>query len=107
MVDAGLKRGIDNLAEKIKRGEQDAICEEFDKLKQTLYQKHGDFFKANSDKLNPDLYVSQFIEEMYNKLRTAKANMNIVKNSEKEVTNVDLLRRISQLEKIIYGNKKD
>ncbi len=40
------------------------------------------------------------------KLRTAKANMDIVKNSEKEVTNVDLLRRISQLEKIIYGDKE-
>lgn len=84
MVDAGLKRGIDNLAEKIKRGEQDAICEEFDKLKQTLYQKHGDFFKANSDKLNPDLYVSQFIEEMYNKLRTAKEGQVVDFRSELE-----------------------
>ncbi len=41
------------------------------------------------------------------KLRNAKANMNIVKNSDREVTNVDLLRRISQLENIIYGKESD
>lgn len=43
------------------------------------------------------------ILELKHKLRNAKANMEIVKKSEREVTNVDLLRRISELEKIIYG----
>ena len=43
------------------------------------------------------------ILELKHKLRNAKANMEIVKNSSREVTNVDLLRRVSQLEKIIYG----
>lgn len=43
------------------------------------------------------------ILELKQKLRNAKANMDIVKNSERQVTNVDLLRRISELEKIIYG----
>ena len=33
--------------------------------------------------------------------------MDIVKNSERQVTNVDLLRRISELEKIIYGRNND
>lgn len=50
--------------------------------------------------------MSSEILDLKYKLRTAKANMDIVKNSEKEVTNVDLLRRISQLEKIIYGDKE-
>ena len=31
-----------------------------------------------------------------------KANIDIVKKSEKEITNVDILRRLSQLEKYIY-----
>ena len=39
------------------------------------------------------------ILELKQKLRNAKANMDIVKNSERQVTNVDLLRRISELEK--------
>ena len=47
------------------------------------------------------------ILELKQKLRNAKANMEIVKNSERQVTNVDLLRRISELEKIIYGRNND
>ena len=55
-----------------------------------------------------DMKINELTNEILDlkyKLRQAKANMDIVKNSEKEVTNVDLLRRISQLEKIIYGEK--
>ena len=47
------------------------------------------------------------ILELKQKLRNAKANMDIVKNSERQVTNADLLRRISELEKIIYGRNND
>ena len=47
------------------------------------------------------------ILELKQKPRNAKANMDIVKNSERQVTNVDLLRRISELEKIIYGRNSD
>ena len=47
------------------------------------------------------------ILELKHKLRNAKANMEIVKKSEREVTNVDLLRRISELEKIIYGKNRE
>ena len=47
------------------------------------------------------------ILELKQKLRNAKANLDIVKNSERQVTNVDLLRRISELEKIIYGRNND
>jgi DivIVA domain-containing protein len=50
---------------------------------------------------------SREILDLKQKLRNAKANMEIVKNSEREITNVDLLRRISQLEKIIYGKDVD
>lgn len=47
------------------------------------------------------------ILELKHKLRNAKANMDIVKNSERQVTNVDLLRRISELEKIVLGRNDD
>ena len=47
------------------------------------------------------------ILELKQKLRNAKANMDIVKNSERQVNNVDLLRRISKLKKIIYGRNSD
>ena len=47
------------------------------------------------------------ILELKQKLRNAKANMYIVKNSERQVTNVDLLRRIKEIKKIIYGRNND
>lgn len=55
--------------------------------------------KAQIDSLNNEIL------ELKQKLRNAKANMEIVKNSNKEVTNVDLLRRISELEKIVYNDR--
>jgi len=36
-------------------------------------------------------------------IRNMKMNIEVLKQSEKEITNVDLLRRISHLEKIVYG----
>lgn len=39
-------------------------------------------------------------------LRNLKSNIETVKGSDKEITNVDLLRRISQLEKIILGHEE-
>ena len=51
----------------------------------------------------------EIIEENINlkkELRNTKEKLDIIKNSDKEITNVDLLRRISQLEKVIYGDKE-
>ena len=39
-------------------------------------------------------------------IRDLKSTINTLKNEEKEITNVDLLRRISQLEKIILGKEQ-
>ena len=39
-------------------------------------------------------------------VRDLKSTMDTLKSGEKEITNVDLLRRISQLEKIILGKEQ-
>ena len=39
-------------------------------------------------------------------VRDLKSTIDTLKNEEKEITNVDLLRRISQLEKIILGREQ-
>ena len=68
----------------------------------------NDYYAYNKKIKDLEVKIGEMNNEILDlkyKLRTAKANMDIVKNSEKEVTNVDLLRRISQLEKIIYGDK--
>lgn len=40
-------------------------------------------------------------------LRNSKLNMEVVRNSENsEISNVDIIRRLSQLEKLVYSNNK-
>ena len=39
-------------------------------------------------------------------MRSLKSSIETVKGGEKEITNVDLLRRISQLEKIVLGKEE-
>lgn len=41
-----------------------------------------------------------------NQVRNLKSSIDAAKIGEKEITNVDLLRRISQLEKIILGKEQ-
>jgi len=57
--------------------------------------------KAQIDALNNEILV------LKQKLRNAKANMDLVKNNSRQITNVDLLRRISELEKIVYGDREE
>jgi DivIVA domain-containing protein len=53
----------------------------------------------------------ELIEEnmrLKHELRNTKDKLEIIKDSSnKDVTNVDLLRRISQLEKIVFGNENN
>lgn len=46
-------------------------------------------------------------EKLKQEVRNLKSNLEALKYSEKEVTNVDLIRRVSQLEKIILGKESD
>lgn len=81
--------------------------QEVDKVLDTVI---NDYYAFNKKIKELEVQIGDMSSEILDlkyKLRTAKANMDIVKNSEKEVTNVDLLRRISQLEKIIYGDKTE
>lgn len=46
-------------------------------------------------------------EKLKTEIRNLKSNLDALKYAEKEVTNVDLIRRISQLEKIILGKENN
>ena len=68
------------------------------------YNAYNSMIREKDRQINA---LNNQILELKQKLRNAKANMDIVKNSERQVTNVDLLLRISELEKIIYGRNND
>lgn len=45
-------------------------------------------------------------QALRNEVRNLKSSIDAAKIGEKEITNVDLLRRVSQLEKIILGKEQ-
>ena len=47
------------------------------------------------------------ILDLKHQLRSANESMQLIKNGEKEVTNLDIIRRVSQLEKIVFGDKEE
>ena len=80
--------------------------QEVDKVLDMVISDYYAYERQIKEQKNQIENLNNEILELKQKLRNAKANMEIVKNSEREVTNVDLLRRISELEKVIYGSNK-
>ena len=51
----------------------------------------------------------EYLKEIANlrqELRNVKMSIDIAKGSDREVTNMDILRRVSNLEKIVYGKEE-
>ncbi len=46
-------------------------------------------------------------ESLKNEIRDLKSSVEVLKYKDKEVTNMDLIRRVSQLEKIILGKENN
>lgn len=68
-----------------------------------------DYNEYNNIIRNLEKEKKVLIEEnnlLKNEVRNLKSNIEAAKIGEKEITNVDLLRRISQLEKIILGKEQ-
>ena len=51
--------------------------------------------------------MAQENEKLRNEIRNLKSNLDALKYAEKEITNVDLIIRVSQLEKIILGKENN
>ena len=68
-----------------------------------------DYNEYNNIIRNLEIDKKLLIEEnsvLRNEVRNLKSSIEAAKIGEKEITNVDLLRRISQLEKIILGKEQ-
>lgn len=77
MEDASLNGAVVNLAEKIREGDADGICEEFDKMKIALYQKYHTYLKENKDRLDPKESVNNIIEMMYAEIISKKTGEQV------------------------------
>ena len=70
----------------------------------------GDYENFNEIIRNYEAEKEELLKEIMNlkqELRNVKMSIDAARDSEKEVTNLDVLRRISNLEKIVYGKEKD
>ena len=70
----------------------------------------GDYEQFNEIIRNYESEKEELLKEIMNlkqELRNVKMSIDVARDSEKEVTNLDVLRRISNLEKIVYGKDKE
>jgi len=67
------------------------------------YNEYNNIINRLSEENKSLLEENQTLKQ---EIRTLKSNIETVKGGEKEITNVDLLRRISRLEKIIIGKEE-
>ena len=89
---------IDTRGYRLKEVDQflDVIIHDYEQFIEIINQEE----KEKESLLNEIMYLKQ-------ELRNLKMSIDIAKTSDKEVTNVDIMRRLSQLEKMVYGAKKE
>ena len=73
MTDGDIKNGIRNLCDVIRTGDQDAICEEYDKLKQYIYTKYADYIESNGGKMDVQSSVNDLISLLYGQICSAQS----------------------------------
>ena len=68
------------------------------------YNEYNNIIRAY-DKERKELLEEN--QKLKNEVRNLKSSIDAARIGEKEITNIDLIRRISQLEKIILGKEQE
>ena len=71
LTNGDIQQGVQNLYDKVREGDQDGICAEFDKLKNYVLNTYRDEFAARGDKINPSVSAIQCIEAVYGNIISA------------------------------------
>ena len=80
---------------------------EVDQFLDTIIGDYEQFFNIINSLEQEKADLLAEIMNLKQELRSANLNAQIAKNSDtKEITNVDIIRRLSQLEKAVYGNNE-
>lgn len=78
--------------------------QEVDKFLDIVIHDYNEYNSIIKELAIENNHVLEENEKLKQEIRNLKSNLEALKYAEKEVTNVDLIRRVSQLEKIILGN---
>ena len=81
---------------------------EVDQFLDIIISDYEELFKIIRQNEREKEELLQEIMQLKQEIRNIKTNLEVVKGKgEREVTNVDIMRRISQLEKYVYGIKNE
>ena len=80
--------------------------QEVDQFLDIIIRDYNEYNNIINGLINEKKALSLENNELKQEVRDLRLAMDSLKTSEKEITNVDLLRRISQLEKIILGKEQ-
>ena len=81
--------------------------QEVDKFLDIIIQDYNEFNNIIKELAIKNNSLTEENDKLKSEIRDLKSNLEALKHSEKEVTNVDLIRRVSQLEKIILGSENN
>lgn len=81
---------------------------EVDQFLDTIIGDYEQFLNIINDLEKEKADLLGEIMNLKQELRNSKLNIEVAKSADvPEVTNVDILRRLSQLEKLVYGNSRN
>jgi DivIVA domain-containing protein len=80
--------------------------QEVDKYLDIIIRDYSNFIAIIKQKETENKELIEENLRLKQENRILKENVEIVKNADSKVTNVDLIRRLSQLEKTIYGEEE-
>ena len=80
--------------------------QEVDQFLDIIIRDYNEYNNIIKELLKDKKSLEFEISDLKQEVRYLKSTIDTLKSGEKEITNVDLLRRISQLEKIILGKEQ-
>jgi len=80
--------------------------QEVDQFLDIIIRDYNEYNNIIKELMNDKKNLANDNAMLKQEIRDLKSTIDTLKSGEKEITNVDLLRRISQLEKIILGREQ-
>lgn len=77
LTNASVQQNLSNLQHAVREGNQDGICEEFDKLRNQVYHTYKDELKARGSKENPATAATRIVEMLYSSVVSAQTGENV------------------------------
>ena len=81
--------------------------QEVDKFLDIVINDYNEYIALVSKLKKELIIVNDENMKLKNELRRIKANIEAAEGSSNNVSNIDILRRLSQLEKVVYGKNEE